>query len=341
MDCRPSSSAELEIFKSLTIIVQDRKPLGVVVQITPFNHPLLIAVKKLAPALAAGNSVILKPSELTPISSLLLGSILKQAGLPDGVFSVLPGYGATTGKALVSHPLVKKVDVTGGTPSGRAIGAIAGGNLAKFTAELGGKAPVIVTQEADLDLAVNGVVFASFIASGQTCVAATRIIVERGILPQFLERLVSKAQSIERRMGSPTNVESMMGSMISKKQMQGVVGLVEEAREKGVRVLTGGKRLESTSTLDGFDFSRGWFYPPTILSDGPAAKILDQRIWKEEAFGPVIVVVPFEGEDEAIALANDSEFGLGAAIWSQNLSQAYRLADAIESGICWGELSSA
>lgn len=274
------------------------------------------------------------------MTSLLLASIVKQAGLPDGVFSVLPGYGAITGKALVSHPLVKKVDVTGGTPSGRAIGAIAGGNLAKFTAELGGKAPVIVTQEADLELAVNGVVFGSFIASGQTCVAATRIIVESSILSRFLEKLVPKVQSIERRMGNPINAESMMGSMISEKQLQGVVELVEEALGNGVSVLTGGKVLHGVSALDGFDFGKGWFYPPTVLTDGPAAKIIDSKIWKEEAFGPVIVVVPFEGEDEAIALANDSEFGLGAAIWSQNLSQAYRLADAIESGICWGELSS-
>lgn len=317
-------------------VLKDRKPLGVVAQITPFNHPLLIAVKKIAPALAAGNSVVLKPSELTPITSLLLGRIMKQAGLPDGVFSVLPGYGATTGKALVSHPLVKKVDVTGGTPSGRAIGAIAGSNLAKFTAELGGKAPVIVTAEAEIELAVNGVVFASFIASGQTCVAATRIIVEKSIITPFLERLVAKVSSIERRMGSPANEESMMGSMISARQLGNVESLVEEAVAKGVSVLAGGKRMQGGSSLDGCDFSKGYFYPPTVLSDGPTAKIIDSRIWKEEAFGPVIVVVPFQGEAEAIALANDSEFGLGAAIWSQNLSQAYRLADAIESGICWG-----
>ncbi|CZT16751.1 related to phenylacetaldehyde dehydrogenase [Ramularia collo-cygni] len=313
----------------------DRKPLGVVAQITPFNHPLLIAVKKIAPALAAGNSVIVKPSELTPITSLLLGKIMKQAGLPDGVFSVLPGYGAVTGKALVSHPLIKKVDVTGGTPAGRVIGAIAGANLAKFTAELGGKAPIIVTREADLELAVNGVVFASFIASGQTCVAATRIIVESSIIEEFSRLLVQKVASIEQRMGSPENKESMMGCLISARQLGNVETLVDDAVAKGAKVLTGGKRMSGISQLDGFEFSKGHFYAPTVLADGPMTKIVDARIWKEEAFGPVIVVVPFEGEDEAIRLANDSEFGLGAAIWSQNLSQAYRLADAVESGICW------
>ena len=147
----------------------DRKPLGVVVQITPFNHPLLIAVKKIAPALAAGNCVILKPSELTPLTSLLLGPIFKKAGLPDGVLSVLPGYGAITGKALVSHHLVRKVDITGGTAAGRAIGSIVGGNLAQYTAELGGKAPLLVFEKADVDVAVNGIAFGAFVASGQTC----------------------------------------------------------------------------------------------------------------------------------------------------------------------------
>ncbi|KAK5113613.1 hypothetical protein LTR85_010842 [Meristemomyces frigidus] len=313
----------------------DRKPLGVVVQITPFNHPLLIAVKKLAPALAAGNSVIVKPSETTPITTILLGEILQEAGLPDGVFSVLPGYGATTGKALVSHPLVKKVDVTGGTPSGRAIGAIAGANLAHLTAELGGKAPVIVTKHANVDLAVNGVCFGSFIASGQTCVAATRIIVERPILPDFLQKLKAKATSIERRMGSPTNDASMMGPLISAKQLNTVTELVSEAASRGVAVVTGGHRMSGPSQLDNFDLSQGYFYSPTILTGSATAKVVDARIWKEEAFGPVIVVVGFDSEAEALALANDSEFGLGAALWTSDLSQAYRMSDGIEAGICW------
>lgn len=314
----------------------DRKPLGVVVQITPFNHPLLIAVKKIAPALAAGNSIILKPSELTPITSILLGKLLKEAGLPDGVFSVLPGFGATTGKALVSHPLVKKVDVTGGTPSGRAIGSIVGANLAHFTAELGGKAPVIVTRHADIDLAVNGVVFGSFIASGQTCIAATRIVVESSILPIFLEKLKAKTDSIERRIGSPENPASMMGPLISEKQLNNVIRLVENAKARGINVLAGGERMTGMSKLDGYDLSRGHFYPPTVLVDGHQTKVIDAEIWTEEAFGPVIVVVGFDGEEQALQLANDSEFGLGAAIWTNDLSQAHRLSDCIESGICWG-----
>jgi len=313
----------------------DRKPLGVVAQVTPFNHPLLIAVKKIAPALAAGNSIVLKPSELTPLTSIELGKLMKEAGLPDGVFNVLPGDGVTTGKALVEHPLIKKVDVTGGTSAGRAIGAIAGRNLAQFTAELGGKAPVIVFEQAHLDLAVNGIVFGSFIASGQTCVAATRIIVHNNIFAQVLEKLKVKAQSIERRMGSPKNVESMMGPLISEKQLNSVSALVQDAAEAGVEIVTGGQKMNGISLLDGTDFSKGYFYPPTIITNGFSRKIIDTRIWREEAFGPVIVVVGFDTEEEALDLANDSEFGLGAAIWTQDLSQAFRVADSIESGICW------
>ncbi|KAL1605465.1 hypothetical protein SLS59_003267 [Nothophoma quercina] len=313
----------------------DRKPLGVVAQITPFNHPMLIAVKKIAPALAAGNSIVLKPSELTPITSIELGKLFKEAGLPDGVFNVLPGNGITTGKVLVEHPLIRKVDVTGGTPAGRAIGAIAGRNLSAYTAELGGKAPLLVFEQAQIDLAVNGVVFASFIASGQTCVAATRVIVQNSILAQVVEKLKSKVQSIEKRMGSPNNVESMMGPLISARQLINVKTLVDDAVEAGVEVITGGQRMTGISSLDGTDFSKGYFFSPTILADSATKKIVNTRIWEEEAFGPVIVVVGFDTEEQALELANDSEFGLGAAVWTQDLSQAFRISESIESGICW------
>ncbi|EHK23418.1 uncharacterized protein TRIVIDRAFT_74094 [Trichoderma virens Gv29-8] len=313
----------------------DRVPLGVVVQITPFNHPLLIAVKKLAPALAAGNSVVLKPSELTPLTSLLLGPILKEAGLPDGVFNVLPGLGATTGRALVSHPLVRKVDITGGTVAGRAIGSIVGNNLARFTAELGGKAPLIVFEKANIDLAVNGVAFGSFIASGQTCVAATRIIVQKNILATVEETLARKAESIARRMGSPTNSKSSMGPLISSRQLNNVINLVDDAVKNGAKIVCGGKRMSGKSELDGTNFAEGYFFPPTILASGPACDITKTNIWREEAFGPVILLVGFESEQEALELANDSEFALGAALWTDDLSQAFRVSEQIESGIVW------
>ena len=314
----------------------ERVPLGVVVQITPFNHPLLIAVKKIAPALAAGNSIILKPSELTPMTSLLLGPLLKEAGLPDGVFNVAPGLGAATGKALVSDPRVRKVDVTGGTVAGKAIGSIVGGNLARYTAELGGKAPLIVFSEANVDLAVNGIAFGSFIASGQTCVAATRILVHRSIMEDVEAKVVQKAKSIERRMGHPANKDSMMGPLISERQLQNVEVLVHDAKDSGkAKVLCGGSRLTNSSEMDGTDFSKGYFYPPTVLTSSTGQSILDTRIWREEAFGPVIVLVAFNTEQEAVSLANDTEFGLGAALWTNDVSQAFRVSEQITSGIVW------
>lgn len=314
----------------------DRMPLGVVAQITPFNHPLLIAVKKIAPALAAGNSIVLKPSELTPLTSLLLGKIMKEAGLPDGVFNVLPGYGTTTGRALVEHPLIRKVDVTGGTVAGRAIGAIAGGNLARFTAELGGKAPLVVFEHADVDVAVNGIAFGSFMATGQTCIASTRIIVQKTILPTLLRKLKAKTESIARRMGAPTNVESMMGPLISARQLKNVEALVDEAVSSGNAItVTGGHRMTGTSSLDGTEFSKGYYFAPSLLASRQDDSILKTRIWRQEAFGPVIVIVGFDTEEQAVTLANDSDFGLGAGIWTRDLAQAYRVAEQIDAGIVW------
>lgn len=314
----------------------DRVPLGVVAQITPFNHPLLIAVKKLAPALAAGNSVILKPSELTPLTSLLLGPIFSAAGLPAGAFTVLPGLGPVTGKALVSHPTVRKVDVTGGTAAGRAIGSIVGGNLARYTAELGGKAPLVVFDTANVDAAVNGVAFGSFVAAGQTCVAATRILAHSSLMPSLVAKLERKCAFIRKNMASPLNEESTMGPLISSRQLQNVETLVADCVSGGTgRVICGGARLTGTSELDGTDFSKGYFYPPTVIVSTSKASVTASRLWKEEAFGPVIVVVGFDAEEEAIQLANDSDFGLGAALWTQDLSQAFRVSERISSGIVW------
>lgn len=314
----------------------DRLPLGVVALVTPFNHPLLIAVKKMAPALAAGNSVVVKPSEWTPLTTLRLGALLAEAGVPDGVVTVLPGYGATTGRALVRHPLVRKVDVTGGTGAGQAIGRLVGGNLARYTAELGGKAPLVVFQAADVDVAVNGIAFGAFVASGQTCVAATRILVDNAILDAVVAKLRAKAESIARRMGAPSNPESMMGPLISERQLRNVETLVEEAVQSGEAVpITGGSRMTGQSAIDPTDFSQGYFYPPTVLVSSKGNSILKTRIWKEEAFGPVVVVVGFDTEEEAVRMANDSEFGLGAAVWTKDLSQAYRVSEQIEAGIVW------
>lgn len=287
--------------------------------------------------------MVAKPSELTPLTTLRLGTILKSAGLPDGVFNVLPGLGGVTGKALVEQSLVRKVDVTGGTEAGRAIGRIAGEGLKRYTAELGGKAPLVVFRDADLRMAVNGIVFGSFIASGQTCIASTRIIVDNVVLDEVLQLLKEKTESIASRVGAPTNPACAMGPLISARQIKRVGELVDDAVSGGfVDVVTGGRRMGGKSMLDGSDLGRGYFYAPTVLAEKKnnnnnhsGAGLRDARIWREEAFGPVIVVAGFDTEDEAVALANDSEFGLGAGLWTQDLSRAFRVAERIDAGITW------
>ncbi|KAJ7490312.1 aldehyde dehydrogenase [Mycena galericulata] len=308
-----------------------RMPLGVVAQITPFNHPLLIAIKKIAPALAAGNSVIVKPSELAPISVLEFARIAETAGVPSGVLSVLPGYGSIA-QLLAQNPLVRKVDVTAGTHTGRLLGSTVGHNLAAFTAELGGKAPVVVFGDADITSAVNGVAFAAFVASGQTCVSGTRLIVHEDIWDKFMPLFVEKTVSIRRRMGNPSNPKSTMGTVISERHLNRIQTMLERCLDSGKGdVLTGGQRLTGKSELDGFDFDGGSFYPPTVISGIDTSN----ELWQEEIFGPVVVAKRFSTEDEAVAMANNSKYGLGASVWTQNLSRAHRIAAEIEAGICW------
>lgn len=307
----------------------ERVPLGVVAQITPFNHPLLIAVKKLAPALAAGNSVVLKPSELAPITVLELAKLAEEAGIPPGVLSVLPGYGKVTGTAIVSNPLIRKVDITAGTSTGRALGSIVGTNLASYTAELGGKAPILVFAEADIESAVNGVAFASFVASGQTCVSGARILVQDRVYDAFMAKFLEKVASITRRMGNPSNPKSTMGTVINLHHLERIEKMIK-SRSSG-KIVAGGSRLLGTSLLDGYDFSRGAFLPPTIIEDIEP----DDVLWKEEVFGPVIVVKRFFTEQEGVQLANDCKYGLGAGIWTRDVSRAHRVAAEIDAGLCW------
>ncbi|KDQ17301.1 hypothetical protein BOTBODRAFT_30112 [Botryobasidium botryosum FD-172 SS1] len=306
-----------------------RVPLGVVAQITPFNHPLLIAVKKIAPALAAGNSVIVKPSEIAPISVLELAQMAIDAGVPPSILTVLPG-GVETAQALVSSPLIRKVDVTAGTKAGRAIGSIVGSNLASYTAELGGKAPILVFSDADIPSAVNGVAFATFVASGQTCVSGTRLIVHENIYDEFVTRLVEKAQGITRRIGDPLNPVSAMGTIISLTHLERISAMVSQ-RSKKSKVLLGGHRLTSASSLDGFDMSKGSFYAPTIIEGVD----IEDELWQEEVFGPVLVVTRFKDEESGIALANACKYGLGAGIWTRDVARAHRVAEKIDAGLVW------
>ena len=300
-----------------------RVPLGVVGQLTPWNHPLMIASKKLAPALAAGCVVVLKPSEWAPLTPTEIGNIALEAGLPPGVLNIVNGFGPTAGKALASDPRLGKLDLTGGTETGRAVAQVAGQNLTPFQAELGGKAPVIVFPDANLDDAVNGCAFASFVASGQTCIQGSRAVVHSSIYDRFVEQLSAKVANI--RMGDPTDFETQMGPVVSKPSYDRILNYVKIARNEGATVAHGGKHPE------GPQFANGYFIEPTILADVRQ----NMTVAQEEIFGPVVCVIPFDTEEEAIAIANDIPYGLGCSIWTRDVARAHRVAGEVEAGIVW------
>lgn len=300
-----------------------RVPLGVVGHITPWNHPLLILTKKVAPSMAAGNTMVVKPSELAPITALMLGEVLKEAGIPDGVCNVVPGFGATAGAALVAHPNIRKIDLTGGTPTGKAVAAIAGGNLARVSAELGGKAAVIVFPDTAIDRAVSAALFASFIATGQTCIQGARLLVHRSIHDDVVRALVRRANAL--RIGDPRDAQTQMGPLISARQRDVVERYVEIGLAEGATLAAGGRRPEGPA------FDAGCYYLPTIFTN-----VADtMRIAQEEIFGPVVCVIPFDGEDEAIAIANGTPYGLAASVWTRDLTRAHRVAGALQCGVTW------
>lgn len=300
-----------------------RTPLGVVGNSTPFNHPLMIMVKSLAPVLASGCTTVVKPSEYTPLTSLRLAEIFVEAGLPPGVFNLVTGLGPTTGKALASNPGLNKFVLTGGTEAGRITGAIAGEKFIHQTLELGGKTPVIVFDDFDVDQAVNYAAFGAFIGAGQTCICGSRQIVHEKVYDQFVEKLAAKAKGI--RIGNPAEASIQLGPVISAKQRQRVLNYVEIGQKEGARLVAGG-RIPSDPAL-----SRGFFVEPTVFADVTA----EMRIFQEEVFGPFVSITRFKDEAEAISLANNSQFGLAGAVRTMNVVRAHRVAAKLRCGIVW------
>jgi acyl-CoA reductase-like NAD-dependent aldehyde dehydrogenase len=301
-----------------------RHPIGVCALLTPFNHPLMILAKSLAPALATGNTVVIKPSELTPLTTLELVGLAAEAGIPDGVINVVTGTGASAGKALAEHPGVAKVTFTGGTEVGRSIGMAAAQRFARATTELGGKSPVLIFEDAGLERAIKGAAFGAFIAAGQTCICGARIIAQESIYDELVEGLATIARNI--RVGDPTDERTQMGPIVSERQRNRVLGYVELGAQEGGRVVTGG----GTPSLDA-PFDRGFFVEPTVIADVEN----EMRVAQEEIFGPVAVVIPFSDEADALRKANDIQFGLGSAVWTRDIARAHRVASQIEAGMVW------
>jgi aldehyde dehydrogenase (NAD+) len=299
-----------------------REPIGVVAAITPWNSPLALLLWKLCPALAAGNTVVVKPSEITPVSTLVLVRLLGEAGFPDGVVNVVTGAGAA-GAALAAHPHVDKIAFTGSTAVGKQIAATAAQRLARVSLELGGKSPNIVFPDADLPNAVNGVIAGIFAATGQTCMAGSRVLVHTDIYDEFCAALVEKTERI--KVGNPMDPATEMGTVASRAQYEKVLHYIDVAKEDGATLAAGGGRPEAPELADGL------FVRPTVFTG-----VNNQmRIAREEVFGPVAVVIPFSDENEAVAIANDTAFGLAAGVWTNDLARAHRMVQRLRAGSVW------
>lgn len=297
-----------------------REPIGVCVQIVPWNFPLLMAAWKIAPAIAAGNTVILKPASVTPITAILLGELCREAGIPDGVVNVVTGPGREVGEYLVSSPLVDKVAFTGETTTGRRIMALAAGTIKKVSLELGGKSPNIVFADADLEEAIAGSLFAIYTNAGQRCTARTRLFLHREIHDEFLAPFVDNAKQI--RIGDPLEHETQMGPVVSPQQQDKVLKYCAMAQDEGAELLAGGRKIGSPQ------LAAGNFVEPTVFGGVRS----DMKLAQEEVFGPVLAVIPFANDDEVVQLANSTIYGLAATIWTRDIKRAHTIARCLQAG---------
>ncbi len=298
-----------------------RKPVGVAGLIMPWNAPLMLSTWRIAPALAAGNSVVLKPAEWSPLSATLLADVLAEAGLPEGVFNVVHGFGETAGAPLTVHPEVDLICFTGETTTGRTIVAASAQTLKRTSIELGGKSPVLVFADADPERAVDAALAQIFTMNGQRCTAGSRLLVERALYERVVGAVAERARRI--RVGDPFDPRTELGPLISVEHYERVRGYVQSAREQGARILAGGER---PAGLD-----RGNYLEATVIADVDET----MKVFQEEIFGPVLVAMPFDTEEEAVRLANATQYGLAAYVWTNDLTRAHRVAHAIDTGMCW------
>jgi acyl-CoA reductase-like NAD-dependent aldehyde dehydrogenase len=291
-------------------------------QIVPWNFPIMFTSWKMGPALAAGNCVVLKPAELTPLSSLKVAELMREVGFPPGVVNILPGYGNVAGQYLAEHPQVQKIAFTGSTVTGRRIVQASAGNLKRVQLELGGKGANIVFEDADLDAALNGSAFAIFHNQGQACIAGSRLLLHESIADTFLDRFLKLAASI--KLGNPLDPQTEMGPLTSPAHRDRVLSYCKVAREEGGEILLGGKAATDA------ELAKGCYVMPTVVRARPT-----DRVCQEEVFGPFVTVTTFKNEDEVIAIANDTVYGLGGGLWTGSLSRAHRVARQIITGMVW------
>jgi betaine-aldehyde dehydrogenase len=320
----PAIEGEQIPLRTTSFVYTRREPLGVVAGIGAWNYPIQIALWKAAPALAAGNAMIFKPSEVTSLTTLKLAEIFTQAGLPDGVFNVLTGSGREVGTWLTEHPRIEKISFTGGTDTGKKVTASAtSSSLKDVTMELGGKSPLIIFDDADLDRAADTAMMANFYSSGQVCTNGTRVFIPTALKSAFEAKILERVARI--RIGNPEDENTNFGPLVSFAHMESVLGYIAKGKEEGARVLCGGERLTQG------DLAKGAFVAPTVFTDCTD----EMTIAKEEIFGPVMSILTYDTEEEVIRRANDTEFGLAAGVVTKDLNRAHRVIHQLEAGICW------